>query len=63
MNYVKVIIMPKITLTFDAWECAKCHYKWKSKTEEKPLRCPDCGSCLWDTPKKEEAEDATNSHI
>ena len=49
--------MPKTTLTFDAWECARCHYKWKGKTNEKPLRCPDCGSCLWDVPKKDEEED------
>jgi len=46
--------MPKITLTFDAWQCSNCLYKWKGKTNEKPLRCPDCGTCLWDRPRKNE---------
>lgn len=53
--------MPKTTITVDAWQCSRCQYKWKGKTEEKPLRCPDCGSCYWDIPRKNEEvkEDGT----
>ena len=48
--------MPRTTMTIDAWQCCRCGYVWKGKTNETPLRCPDCGSCYWNRPRKNEEE-------
>ena len=45
--------MPQTTMTCDAWKCCRCNYVWINNREQKPMRCPKCGSVYWDRPRKE----------
>ena len=47
------IIMPKTTITMDAWKCSRCPHIWPNKRDKKPIRCPGCGSPYWDIPLKQ----------
>jgi len=33
------------------YHCLRCLHSWLPRMEEKPLRCPKCGSPGWQTPK------------
>lgn len=50
------------------WECCRCDNVWAKRKDTnkhpiKPLRCPSCGSCYWNIPKKtvEETKDGTKT--
>ncbi len=51
--------MPRTTMTLNAWTCLRCPDKphvWPVRGDVKPLRCPSCGSCYWDRPRKKKEE-------
>ncbi len=55
-KYTNKYVMPKTTITLDAWKCFRCDYSWPNKRDKKPIRCPSCGTPYWDFPKKQKEE-------
>ncbi|KKN34504.1 hypothetical protein LCGC14_0792990 [marine sediment metagenome] len=36
--------------------CLRCDYQWHPRSNEKPVRCPKCGSPYWDRERKTPAQ-------
>ncbi len=33
--------------------CLRCDYQWHPRSEQKPVRCPRCGSPYWSIPRQD----------
>lgn len=47
-----LIIMAKIKLEVDGYQCERCNHKWIARKKEYPILCPNCKSAYWDKPRK-----------
>jgi DNA-directed RNA polymerase subunit RPC12/RpoP len=40
--------------------CKRCLHRWLGRMDKKPLRCPNCGSKLWETEKETDHVEANS---
>lgn len=50
--------MPEVLIK--AKKCTRCDHVWMPRGDDKPLRCPNCGSVYWDREYRQTKESDVN---
>ena len=45
--------MPTVTRNITLCKCLRCEHEWAARVES-PVRCPSCGSVLWNTERAQQ---------